>query len=147
MYNKSNLTFNYQNTGNLGILCCRGTYIFIIRITVSKKADATIYTQYYLLSMPVIKNSCYQWLYPAIHCKEYDKITMINETRQNIVIPTTDIFAVKFHTIVLISCTGQLNSKEELRFFNWMHASFRQRSACICVRITWSSISLRCQFV
>ena len=44
MYNKSNLTFYYQFTGNLGIFYCRGTYIFIVRITVSKKADATIYT-------------------------------------------------------------------------------------------------------
>ena len=44
MYNKSNLTFCYQFTGNLGIFYCRGAYIFIVRITVSKKADATIYT-------------------------------------------------------------------------------------------------------
>ena len=69
-------------------------FILIIRITFSKKVDGTIYPQYYPLSIPVIKNSCYQWLYPAIHCKEYDKITMINETRQNIVVLTTDIFAV-----------------------------------------------------
>ena len=81
LYNKSNLTFYHQNTGNLEIFYCRGTYIFIVRITFSKRADATIYTQYYLLSIPVMKNSCYHCLYPAIHCNEYDKITMINETR------------------------------------------------------------------
>ena len=81
MDNKSNLTFYYQFTGNLGIFYCRGSYIFIVRITFSKKADATIHTQCYLLYIPVIKNSCYQWLYPAIHCNEYDEITMINETR------------------------------------------------------------------
>ena len=44
MYNKSNSTFYYQFTGNLGIFYCRGTYIFIVRITISKKADATIDT-------------------------------------------------------------------------------------------------------
>ena len=94
MYNKSNLTFCYQFNGNLGIFYCRGTYIFIVRITFKKKADATIYTQYYLLYIPVIKISCYHWLYPTIHCTEYDEITMINETRQNIVVLTTNIFAV-----------------------------------------------------
>ena len=97
MYNKPNLTFNYQFTGNLGIFHWRGTYIFIVRITFSKKADATIYTRYYLLCIPVIKNSCYHWLYPAIHCTEYDEITMINETRQNIVVLTINIFAVQLN--------------------------------------------------
>ena len=96
MYNKSDLTFYYQFPGNLGIFYCRGTYIFIIRITFPKKADTTICVQYNLLSIPVIKSSCYQWLYPAIHCKEYDKITMINETRQNIVVLTINIFAVYY---------------------------------------------------
>ena len=40
------------------------------------------------------RTTYYHWLDPAIHCTYYEQITMINKTRQNIVIPTTYIFAV-----------------------------------------------------
>ena len=69
-------------------------YIFIARTTFSKKVDAMIYAQYYLLSIPVIKTKYYYSLYLAIDSTYYYKITMINETLQNIVILTTNIFAV-----------------------------------------------------
>ena len=69
--------------------------IFIVRITFGKKADSMIYTQYYLLYVPVIKAKYYYSLYLGIGSTQCDQITMINETRQNIVIPTTYIFAVQ----------------------------------------------------
>ena len=69
-------------------------YIFIVRITFKKKVDARIYTKYYLLSIPVIKIQYYYSLYLGIGSTYYEEITMINETRQNIVVLTTHIFAV-----------------------------------------------------
>ena len=127
------------------------TYIFIVRTTFSKKVDAMIYTQYCLLSIPVIKTKYYYSLYLGIGSTYYYKITMINETLQNIVIPTTDIFAVQspkkasililkttfFAFPFIMKCLVEYNSKLEIEnrhsktampflklHFSIMHASF-----------------------
>ena len=47
----------------------------------------------------VVHTRYYHWLDPAINWTDYNQITMINETQQNIVIFTINVFAVQLAQI------------------------------------------------